>query len=95
MFSRGVRAALPAFHGCSWYGIGSVPLNVVREFAADAAAATDPTDARKEFRAQVKEFAQRTIAPHAESIDKNNDFPKSPNLWREMGDFGLLGKKNS
>ncbi|GFR52095.1 hypothetical protein Agub_g14605 [Astrephomene gubernaculifera] len=45
----------------------------------------------REFRAQVQAFAQQVIAPHAESIDRENNFPSSVNLWREMGNFGLLG----
>jgi isovaleryl-CoA dehydrogenase len=45
-----------------------------------------------EFRENVGQFAQSVIAPHAEEVDKANDFPKSANLWKEMGDFGLLGR---
>jgi isovaleryl-CoA dehydrogenase len=45
-----------------------------------------------EFRDQVKQFAQAVIAPHAEHVDKSNDFPTNVNLWREMGEFGLLGE---
>lgn len=45
-----------------------------------------------EFRENVGQFAQAVIGPHAEEVDKANDFPKSVNLWKEMGDFGLLGR---
>lgn len=45
-----------------------------------------------EFREQVREFAQGVVAPHAEEIDRSNNFPTSVNLWKEMGGFGLLGE---
>lgn len=48
-------------------------------------------EALQEFRNTVKDFAQRTVAPHAAEIDRLNSFPKSANLWKEIGDFGLHG----
>ena len=41
------------------------------------------------LRNTVKQFAQQEIAPLAEQIDKENQFPK--HLWRAFGDLGLLG----
>ena len=41
------------------------------------------------LREQVRRFAANRIAPFADEIDRNNSFPM--HLWREMGDFGLLG----
>ena len=37
----------------------------------------------------IQEFCKREIAPLAENIDKNNDFPS--HLWKKMGELGLLG----
>ena len=48
-------------------------------------------DPLQEFRENVAQFAQTVVAPHAEEVDKTNNFPTSVNLWKEMGDFGLLG----
>ena len=41
------------------------------------------------LRATVQKFATREIAPRAGEIDHNNQFPAD--LWRKMGDMGLLG----
>jgi isovaleryl-CoA dehydrogenase len=38
---------------------------------------------------QVQQFAADEIAPRAAEIDQNNEFPAD--LWRKMGDLGLLG----
>ncbi|KAJ7286355.1 acyl-CoA dehydrogenase NM domain-like protein [Mycena rebaudengoi] len=37
----------------------------------------------------VTEFAEKEVAPRAAEIDKSNNFPSD--LWRKMGDMGLLG----
>lgn len=47
----------------------------------------------QDFRETVYDFAQRTIAPHAAEIDHQNSFPRSVNLWKEIGDFGLHGEQ--
>ena len=41
------------------------------------------------LRDSVNRFAQAEIAPLAAEIDKNNAFPDQ--LWKKMGDLGLLG----
>ena len=76
---------------------GSLGLLSHRAFASAALPAVVPPspsgdDALDEFRETVREFASSVVAPHAESIDRNNSFPTDVNLWTAMGEFGLLGE---
>jgi len=41
------------------------------------------------LRQTIQAFAANEIAPRAEQIDKDNKFPHD--LWRKMGDLGILG----
>jgi isovaleryl-CoA dehydrogenase len=41
------------------------------------------------IRSTVAAFAQREIAPRAETIDRSNQFPRD--LWPRLGELGLLG----
>ena len=43
----------------------------------------------EELRKWAREFAVREIAPIAERIDKNDEYPRE--LIRKMGEYGLLG----
>jgi len=46
-------------------------------------------DSADMLRDSVMRFADDEIAPRAADIDKSNDFPDD--LWRKMGDLGILG----
>ena len=41
------------------------------------------------LRQTVRDFAEKEIAPIAEQIDRENEFPA--HLWKKLGNLGLLG----
>lgn len=47
------------------------------------------TDLQLELRASVKHFADVELAPIAAEVDAKNEFPSE--MWKKMGDMGLLG----
>ncbi len=48
-----------------------------------------PDDTLAEVRDSVRRFAAAQLAPHAATIDRQNEFPRA--LWRQLGEQGLLG----
>ena len=41
------------------------------------------------LRETVRTFAEKELAPIADQIDRDNEFPNE--LWKKLGDLGLLG----
>ncbi|TRY55391.1 hypothetical protein DNTS_034411 [Danionella cerebrum] len=49
------------------------------------------TEEQIQLRQTVQRFCQEKLAPYADEIDKNNEFPRMREFWKEMGELGLLG----
>ena len=37
-------------------------------------------------------FCQKELAPHADMIDKLDDFPQREEFWKKLGDINTFGK---
>lgn len=49
------------------------------------------TEDQQQLRETVFNFCTKELAPHAEAIDKADDFPMRKEFWKKLGDMGLLG----
>uniref|UniRef100_A0A673C851 Isovaleryl-CoA dehydrogenase, mitochondrial n=1 Tax=Sphaeramia orbicularis TaxID=375764 RepID=A0A673C851_9TELE len=49
------------------------------------------TDDQIQLRESVRKFCAEQLAPHADEIDKKNEFPEMRDFWKAMGEMGLLG----
>lgn len=44
-----------------------------------------------EMRDSVRSFLEKELKPHADEIDRQNDFPQMREFWKKLGSMGLLG----
>ena len=49
----------------------------------------EPTETQQLVREMVRGFAEKEVKPRAAAIDRDDEFPRD--LYRRMGDLGLLG----
>ncbi|XP_017769881.1 PREDICTED: isovaleryl-CoA dehydrogenase, mitochondrial [Nicrophorus vespilloides] len=49
------------------------------------------TDDQIQLRETVFNFAQKELAPHANDIDKKNNFADIREFWKKLGNLGILG----
>ncbi|XP_038142190.1 isovaleryl-CoA dehydrogenase, mitochondrial [Cyprinodon tularosa] len=73
----------------------SVP-TVARRGCSGAAIQVDDvvnglTEDQIQLRQTVRKFCEEKLAPYANEIDKNNEFPGMRDYWKAMGEMGLLG----
>ncbi|TWW72068.1 isovaleryl-CoA dehydrogenase, mitochondrial isoform X1 [Takifugu rubripes] len=49
------------------------------------------TDDQIQLRQTVRKFCEEKLAPYADEIDKNNEFPRMREFWKDLGEMGFLG----
>uniref|UniRef100_A0A665VT97 Isovaleryl-CoA dehydrogenase, mitochondrial n=1 Tax=Echeneis naucrates TaxID=173247 RepID=A0A665VT97_ECHNA len=49
------------------------------------------TEEQIQLRQTVRKFCGEKLAPHADEIDKKNEFVGMRDFWKDMGELGLLG----
>lgn len=64
------------------------PALLRRSFSISYHSVSCLSDFDKDLRPQLRKFCKERILPLAAEVEKKNAFPSQ--LWREMGDFGLL-----
>ncbi|GAB1611070.1 isovaleryl-CoA dehydrogenase, mitochondrial-like [Argonauta hians] len=67
-----------------------VPLRMSSHFPIDDSL-FGLSDEQRQLRESVFQFVQKELAPRAQDIDKNNNFPEIRDFWLKCGEMGLLG----
>ena len=49
------------------------------------------TEEQSRLRETVFKFCQKELAPHAQRIDKTDEFDRRKEFWTKLGQMGLLG----
>ena len=49
------------------------------------------SEEQQSLRSTIRKFVDEELAPQADEIDRNNDFPGLRDFWTKLGNLGLLG----
>jgi isovaleryl-CoA dehydrogenase len=49
------------------------------------------SESQRQLRTTIFNFAQKELAPHADEIDRQNEFQQLREFWRKLGSLGLIG----